>query len=38
MQHVSDVTNESWRKQECAVLAELAAMVSRISGRHTLSD
>lgn len=24
--HVVDVTNESWRKQECAVLQELAAM------------
>ena len=24
--HVSDITSESWRKQECAVLRELEAM------------
>lgn len=28
LQHVADISNEAWRKQEAAVLQELEAMVS----------
>ena len=31
LQHVTDVSNDAWRKQEAAVLRELATMVSTVN-------